>query len=245
MGIDCDRLHSEVASGQYEITAMPSHNIKGVDDAYWIKNGLREMAQQLRGWNASFITHLPLSGGDAFNVVEDDSGAHFNHSLWLGKGDQRQNAFWDAKRNDLSSTAMFWIGGILKHIGALTAFCCPTTICYQTRFSSPWVSNEANLGRYNRTAIIRVKPSKNGKNTHFELRLPSSLANPYLVMASVICAGLDGIKNKVMPPRELKIEMVEEKERQECFVHSIPKSLGEALDALEKDAVFVYDFSEF
>lgn len=110
MGIDCDRLHSEVASGQYEITALPSYNIKGVDGAYWIKNGLREMAQQLRGWNASFITHLPLSDGDAFNVVEDDSGAHFNHSLWIGKGDKRQNAFWDAKRNDLSSTAMFWIG---------------------------------------------------------------------------------------------------------------------------------------
>merc|ERR1719361_2770490 len=111
MGIDCDRLHSEVASGQYEITALPSYNIKGADDAYWIKNGLREMAAQYMNWKCSFVTHLPLSGDDddgkSFNVVEDDSGAHFNHSLWFQPDEkgQRLNGFWNETEGDLSLTA--------------------------------------------------------------------------------------------------------------------------------------------
>jgi len=244
MGIDCDRLHSEVASGQYEITALPSMNIKGADDAYWIKNGLREMADQYKGWTASFVTHLPLSGDDddgkSFNVVEDDSGAHFNHSLWFQPDDKgnKTNALWNATEGDLSLSARYWIGGILHHIGAIAAFACPTMNCYGTRFNSPWVSSEANWGRYNRTTIIRVKPSRNGKNTHFEFRLPSSMANPYLVMAAVVCAGLDGLKKKTLPPKECRVEMTDPKERAECFENKIPQTLTAALDALEKDKVF-------
>ena len=209
----------------------------GADDAYWIKNGLREMASQYRNWTASFVTHLPLSGdGSSFSVVEDDSGAHFNHSLWCG---DKSNALWDDEKGDLSLTARHWIGGILSHIGAIAAFACPTTNCYGTRFNSPWVSSEANWGRYNRTAIVRVKPCRNGQNTHFELRLPSSLSNPYLVMAAVVCAGLDGLKKKTLPPRECRIEMTDPKERRQCFEHLIPKSLSAALDALESDTRFV------
>jgi len=251
MGIDCDRLHSEVASGQYEITALPSMNIKGADDAYWIKNGLREMADQYRGWTASFVTHLPLSGdeddGKSFNVVEDDSGAHFNHSLWLEPDEEgnKTNALWNDTEGDLSLVARYWIGGILNHIGAIAAFACPTTNCYGTRFNSPWVSSEANWGRYNRTTIIRVKPSKNGKNTHFEFRLPSSMANPYLVMAAVVCAGLDGLKKKTLPPKECRVEMTDPKERAKCFENKIPSTLSDALDALEKDKQFVRSFGPY
>eukprot|EP01083_Nonionella_stella_P148333 469343_1 len=251
MGIECDRLHSEVASGQYEITVLPKYNINAADDSYWVRNGIREMAQKYKQWNASFITHLPLNGdnADSFNVVEDDSGAHFNHSLWIRNAEcddkNKQNAFWNADANDLSETALHWIGGILAHIGSLAAFCCPTTVCYQTRFDSPWVSSEANWGKYNRTAIIRVKPDKNGKNTHFEFRLPSSLANPYLVMASVICAGLNGIQNKIVPPKELSIDIVDAKEREKCYQYKIPNTLNDALDELQKDKVFMDGFGEF
>ena len=84
MGIECDRIHSEVASGQYEITVLPSFNIKGCDDAYWIKNGLREMGSQYKSWMISFMTHLGdiFNDSQQFSIVEDDSGAHFNFSLW-------------------------------------------------------------------------------------------------------------------------------------------------------------------
>ena len=203
------------------------------------------MADQYKNWTASFVTHLPLSGeeddGKTFNVVEDDSGAHFNHSLWFQPDDkgERVNAFWDKKQGDLSMAARHWIGGILHHIGAIAAFACPTTNCYGTRFDSPWVSSEANWGRFNRTAIIRVKPNKEGKNTHFEFRLPSSISNPYLVMAAVCCAGLLGLKKNILPPKECKVEMTDPKERRQCFRNTIPQTLSEALDALEKDKDFI------
>ena len=58
MEIKFDRMHSEVASGQYEITATPSFNIKSVDDAYWIRNSLREMTEQHKNWQCTFVTHL-------------------------------------------------------------------------------------------------------------------------------------------------------------------------------------------
>ena len=138
MGVECDRMHSEVASGQYEITALPEYNIKAADSAYWIRTGLREMADQYKQWNASFMTHLGGASGD-YSVVEDDNGAHFNFSLWsTGK----ENVCWDPQREDLSDVALHFIGGILHHIRAITAFACPTTICYETRFNSPWVSSE-------------------------------------------------------------------------------------------------------
>jgi len=244
MGIDCDRLHSEVASGQYEITALPAFNIKGADDAYWIRNGVREMAAQHNDWTASFVTHLYSEGDGGFDVVEDDSGAHYNHSLWHRDDGNKKNALWDHESGDLSSTAMHWIGGVLHHIGAITAFACPTTICYG-RFDSPWVSSEGNWGRFNRTALIRVKPNKNGKNTHFEFRLPSSLSNPHLLIAAVVCAGCDGLKNQIMPPKECKIEMTEQEQRTETFENVIPKSLPEALDALEADKAFRSAFDPF
>eukprot|EP01084_Bolivina_argentea_P048591 89504_1 len=245
IGVECDRLHSEVASGQYEITTLPKWNINGCDDAFWIKNGIREMAKKYKNWNASFITHLKLSNSDSedgFNVVEDDSGAHFNFSLW--DKNKKHNAFWDDSKNDLSQIALYFIGGILKHIGAISALVCPTTICYETRFDSPWVSSYGNWGRYNRTALIRVKPSKNGKNTHFEFRLPSSLANPYMVMTAVICAGMDGIKNKILPPNETTIDIVNENEREKCYDYIVPKTLTEALNELKNDTVFIETFGD-
>jgi glutamine synthetase len=296
MGVDCERLHSEMASGQYEITARPSFGMKGADDAYWIKNGVREMAHKYQNWRASFITHLPLSGDgddDDYNYVEDDSGAHFNHSLWFRstkstkkndlnllhfmfllfiimiclndwicshylygfdviivsiavsvsllfcvfqkrtKQEARKCAFYDEEQDGLSDLGLYWIGGVLKHIRGITAFCCPTTVCYETRMSSAWVSSQANWGNNNRTTIIRVKQNKN--KTHYEMRLPSSMANPYLVMASIVCAGMDGIENKIMPPTETKMEMIGEEERKDGYEYEIPTSLGEALQALQDD----------
>lgn len=121
---------------------------------------------------ASFITHINTSDdddtdGNNFNVVEDDSGAHFNFSLWhrkqgSDKKKDRMNACWNSNENKLSNIALYFSGCILSHIRGICAFVCPSVICYETRFNSPWVSSYGNWGKYNRTALIRVKSNKNG-----------------------------------------------------------------------------------
>jgi len=229
MGINCERLHSEVASGQYEITALPSYGIKGADDAMWIRNGLKEMSEKYEDWRATFVTHLPSL--DGFSVIEDDSGAHFNYSLHDTK-----------KGNNIgfAPTAKYFLGGVLHHIRGITAFCCPTPICYTTRFSSPWVSSFGNWGKHNRTTLVRVK------GDHFELRLPSSLANPYLVTAAVICAGMHGIEQKIAPPKEVAADMVSEDQRmqKERYTFALPSTLREAVQALQEDQVLKKGLNE-
>ena len=162
----------------------------------------------------------------------------------------RVNAFWDFNKNDLSDIALYFLGGIFEHLGAITAFVCPTQICYATRFNSPWVSKYGNWGKFNRVAMIRVKPNRNGKNTHFEFRLPSSLSNPYLIMASIVCAGIDGIKNKILAPNETPIEMkincqeYAQNDKQ-CYKNKIPLTLEDALKCLENDKIFSQSLGSF
>ena len=168
------------------------------------------MAQQYKDWECTFVTHL-YSEDDTFNLVEDDSGAHFNFSLYRNG----KNICWDKTKNSLSDEALYFLGGILEHCRAITALVCPTTICYSTRFDSPWISTEGNWGNFDRTCLIRVKPSVN--NTHFEFRLPSSLANPYLILSAIICSGCDGLKNKILPPKE------------KLYKYKIPQTLNKAL----------------
>ena len=81
---------------------------------------------------------------------------------------------------------------------------------------------------------IRVKP---GQNTHFEFRIPSSMANPYLVLAALVCAGMDGIEKQMSPPPETTPDAVGQEARASGFKHEIPQSLEDALQALEADEV--------
>ena len=213
MGIEIDRMHSELARGQYEITATPTFNITAADNAYWIKNGLREMADQYKSWQCTFVTNLYLED-------KGHSGAHFNFSLYRNG----KNICFDKAKNDLSDEALYFIGGILEHCRGITALVCPTVICYATRFNSVGVSSEGNWGKYDRKCLIRVKPAMN--NTHFEFRLPSSLANPYLVLAAIVSAGCDGLRNKILPPKERE------------YKYKLPVSLDKALVELKNDKIF-------
>eukprot|EP01083_Nonionella_stella_P278170 945873_1 len=242
MGINCERLHSEVSSGQYEITALPAYNIKSADDAFWIRNGLREICELHSDWIATFVTHLPKASDAEFSTVEDDNnGSHFNHSLCVRNGGKGQNVLWDADKNEVSQLGLYWIGGILKHIASITALCCPTTICYESRWESPWVSSYGDWAFRDRTVLFRVKPSAN--NTHFELRLPSGLANPYLVLSSVLCAGMIGIQNKILPPKRRRNDVMKQSD-DACYSTELPKTLSDALNALEKDKDFVANMDE-
>ncbi|XP_046575481.1 glutamine synthetase-like [Haliotis rubra] len=180
--------------------------------AFNLQEGLLEMAD-LCGFTVTFMSHLSDS--------EVGGTKHFNFSLWTKSG---ENVFYDADAADkLSVIAKQFIVGALKNSKALCAFTNPTANCYRNIGKFLFCSS-VNWGREDRTACICAK--NNGPlKTYIENRLPSSKSNVYLVAASTIAAGLDGVIKKMECPPPGKTEHSE----------LLPFSLSEALDELQKD----------
>ena len=154
-------------------------------------------------------------------INNNGNGAHFNHSLWEGS---TVNQFWSEEgENNLSDMAHHWLAGLIAHAPAITAICNPTVNCYRRLFGGDHVM-KATWGLDVRSVTYRVK-NLSKKATYIESRLPSSAANPYLVLAVHIAAGMDGIKNK-LPQRKWTQR-----------APKIPSTLAEALVALKEDKV--------
>lgn len=216
-GVEINTMHSEYGPGQFEFSTVPKMGLRGIDNSTIMKQGIREMAMK-RGWLASFMAKNQFTGSG--------SGAHFSFSIW--DRNTKANCFYDANNADgLSKLARYWIGGIIKHAAAICAFCCSTTNCYQ-RLHGPWTPHLANWGFEDRNAMLRVK-NDGSQNTYMENRLPSALANPYLVTAATLAAGIDGILNKIPCPEASEVEEAV----------PLPRSLGESLDALLADEALV------
>ena len=212
-GIEIEGMHIETLTGIFEYTSRPQEGIKAADDVCLFKTYIEELARK----KDMLISFDSIMGG-----LEVGLALHFNFSLWNKQG---KNILYDnSGHNDLSKTAYHWIAGLVKHAGALTALCVPTVSCYK-RFGHFPEPSLANWGVNNRFVTFRLRNA--GENgTYIENRLPSALANPYLVMAGTLAAGLDGIENQLQcPPMEDKM------------AKPIPTNLAEALTALEKDLV--------
>ncbi|XP_067655479.1 lengsin-like [Haliotis asinina] len=210
--IDVERYHTECASGMFEAVTKPKYGIESLDMAFNLQEGLLEMAD-LSGFRVTFMSRLPDSttGGSK----------HFNFSLWTKSG---ENAFYDADAADkLSVVAKQFIAGILKHTKALFAFANPTVNCYRNIGVNLYPS-AIIWGLEDRLACVRAK-NDGPSRTYIENRLPSPMSNVYLVAASTIAAGLDGVIKKMEcpPPGEAENEEL------------LPSSLSEALVELEKD----------
>jgi glutamine synthetase len=131
---------------------------------------------------------------------------------------------------------MHYIGGLLKHAAALLAFCAPTTNSY--RRLVPGYEAPVNLAysQRNRSAAVRIPVySKSSKAKRIEFRCPDPSANPYLCFAAQLMAGLDGIQNRIDPGSPLDKDLYDLEPEEAAGVKSTPGSLGEVLDALEKD----------
>ncbi|XP_046575438.1 lengsin-like isoform X2 [Haliotis rubra] len=210
--IDVERYHLEIGPGLFEAVTEPKYGIESADMAFSLQEGLLEMADA-EGLRVSFMSHS----------VYNEMGIckHFNFSLWNRSG---ENMFYDGSSPDkLSEVAKKWIAGILKHSKAICAFANPTVNCYRNLGKLAYPSI-IYWGIEDRQSCIRVKnegPSK----TYFENRLPGGKSNLYLVVASTIAAGLDGVIKNMECPSPGKPENGE----------SLPLSLSEALDELEKD----------
>ncbi len=220
-GLNIECFHTEHAPGQFEAVVIPAYGFKGADDAFYFKHGIKEMACKV-GFDANFMAKP--------NPDEAGSGTHFNFSLWDIK--TGKNAFSDLSGPDrLSKTAHYFIGGVTKHLRAVSALCAPTVNCYR-RFHQPWAPDVTDWNIDDRTTSLRIKNSSVSA-TYMENRLPSGLCNPYLVMAATLAAGIDGIINHIDSPPKGK-----------QGTQRLPDNLEEALQALEADQAMVEALGE-
>ncbi|HWP95739.1 MAG TPA: type I glutamate--ammonia ligase [Syntrophomonadaceae bacterium] len=225
-GITVEVHHHEVASGgQAEIDMRFGSLVSMADKCMIYKYVVKNVARK----NGKVATFMPKP------LFQDNgSGMHTHQSLWK----DGENLFFDANGYALlSDMAKYYIGGLLKHAKALMAFCAPTTNSYKRLV--PGYEAPVNLvySMRNRSAAVRIPMyTDNPKSKRIEFRPPDCTCNPYLSFAALLMAGLDGIENKIDPgdPLDKNIFDLDSNE-----LATVPSSLDESLDALEKDQEFL------
>ncbi|WP_315787359.1 type I glutamate--ammonia ligase [Fischerella sp. JS2] len=227
-GVPIEKQHHEVATGgQCELGFRFGKLIEAADWLMTYKYVIKNVARKY----GKTVTFMPKP------VFQDNgSGMHTHQSIWK----DGQPLFAGDKYAGLSETALHYIGGILKHAPALLAITNPTTNSYKRLV--PGYEAPVNLAysQGNRSASIRIPLSgTNPKAKRLEFRCPDATSNPYLAFAAMLCAGLDGIKNKIDPGSPLDKNIYELSPEELAKVPSTPGSLELALEALEKDHAFL------
>jgi len=233
-GVLCDNHHHEVATaGQCEIDIRFDYLTNAADAAQTYKFVVRNIAKKF-GQVATMMPK-PIS-------MDSGSGMHTNISLWNGK----KNEFFDPNdKAELSQTGRYFCGGILQHAKALCAFANPTTNSYHRLVPGYEAPVYIAWSGSNRSAIVRVplhfKGEKYSYLKRLEFRAPDPSSNPYIVFASVLAAGLDGIKKKADPGDQVRedIYKMTKSERIKRGIGVLPANLGEALAELESDRKFL------
>ncbi|WP_263367057.1 type I glutamate--ammonia ligase [Edaphobacter bradus] len=225
VGVHAEVHHHEVGTaGQGEIDMRYTTLTQMADNVMFYKYVIRNVAKK-HGKVATFMPK-PLFG-------DNGSGMHVHQSLWKDK----TNLFFDEKGYaQISQTAKYYIGGLLRHASALLGLCAPTTNSY--RRLVPGFEAPVNLvySQRNRSAAVRIPVySRSPKSKRVEFRCPDPAANPYLCFAAQLMAGLDGIRNKIDPGQPIDKDLYELEPEEAAKITSTPGSLGEVLDALEKD----------
>ncbi len=227
-GLTVETQHHEVATaGQSEVSMKFGTLVQMADNLLLYKYIIKNTAAKA-GKTVTFMPK-PVFG-------DNGSGMHCHQSLW------RENSplFAGEEYAGLSQTALYYIGGILKHAKALTAFTNPTTNSYKRLvpgFEAP--VNLAYSSR-NRSASVRIPMySPSPKAKRIEVRFPDPSCNPYLAFSAMLMAGLDGIQNKIDPGEPLDKNIYDLPAEELAKVESTPGSLREALQALEKDHEFL------
>ncbi len=229
VGVNVEVQHHEVGTaGQAEIDMRFDSLLTMGDNLLKYKYVIKQVARR----HNKTVTFMPKP------IFQDNgSGMHVHQSLWKGK----KNLFFEkGKYADLSTTALHYIGGILKHAPALLAFCAPTTNSY--RRLVPGYEAPINLiySQRNRSAAVRIPLySRSEKSKRVEVRFPDPAANGYLAFSALLMAGLDGIQKKITPPGPLDKDLYDLSPEDLAKVAKTPGSLDEALDALEKDHEFL------
>ena len=227
-GVRTECQHHEVATaGQSEIDIRYDRLIKSADNVMWIKYIVKNVARR-HGKTATFMPK-PIYG-------DNGTGMHTHLSIWNGDS----NLFAGDGYAGLSDEALWAIGGILKHAGAICAITNPTTNSYKRLV--PGYEAPVNLAysSRNRSAAIRIPMYVAHPNAkRLEFRCPDPTANPYLAFSALLMAAIDGIQNKVDPGQPLDKNIYDLPPEELAEVATTPGSLDDALGSLERDHEFL------
>jgi len=227
-GMDVECHHHEVASGgQTEIDLKFDSLVRSADKMLLYKYIVKNVANR----NGKTVTFMPKP-----IFGDNGNGMHTHQSLWKGG----EPLFAGDGYAGLSQTALWYVGGLIKHGPALAAIIAPTTNSYKRLV--PGFEAPVNLAysRRNRSAACRIPMySPSPKSKRVEFRPPDPSCNPYMAFAAMLMAGLDGIENKMDPGQPLDKDIYELDPEEISSIPSMPDSLEDALDALQRDHAFL------
>jgi len=232
-GVDVKYHHHEVGgSGQLEIEVSLGDMLKLADDTLAAKYVIRNTAAE-NGVSATFMPK-PVYG-------EAGNGMHVHMLL---RKDGKNLFYQQGTYANLSKTAMYFIGGLLKHVRALCAFTNPSTNSYKRLLPGFEAPATVGYALANRSSVIRIPSyAKSPDVKRFELRSPDATCNPYYAYSAILMAGLDGIENKIDPkdhnwgPFDFNLYDLTDEEK--AHLEHLPSSLEEAAKALEDDYAFL------
>lgn len=231
MDFEVESSFHEVASAQHEIDFRYDEALLTADHIMTFKLAVKAIARRF-GLHATFMPKP--------KTEENGSGMHTNMSL----SRDGRNIFQDsADPNGLSREAYYFIGGILRHARGITAITNPLVNSYKRLFPAQQASGYMAPGyvawsAVNRAQLIRI-PAQRGENVRIELRSPDPSCNPYLALAVCLAAGLEGIREQILPPDPVdkSSRRMTEEERKARGIETLPRNLWEALNAMEEDAL--------
>lgn len=227
LGIAVEAHHHEVATGnQCEVATRFNTITQKADEVQLLKYVIQNVAHNY-GKTATFMPK-PVIG-------DNGSGMHCHQSL----SKDGVNLFAGEHYAGLSETALFYIGGIIKHARALNALTNPSTNSYKRLvpgFEAPVL---LAYSARNRSAAIRIPQINSDKGRRIEVRFPDPMANPYLAFSAMMMAGLDGIQQKIHPGESIDEDLYELPPERLRTVPSVCDDLSHALIALEEDHAFL------
>ena len=226
MGVEVEKHHHEVAPSQHELGIKFNHLVKCADNMQIYKYVVHNVAHSY-GKTATFMPK-PVKG-------DNGSGMHVHNSLWKNG----QPLFAGNGYADLTETALYYIGGIIKHAKALNAFTNPSTNSYKRLipgFEAPVLLAYSSR---NRSASCRIPYVASPKGKRVEVRFPDASANPYLAYAALLMAGIDGIQNKIHPGDPMDKNLYDLPPEELKNVPTVCGSLREAVQSLQADHDFL------
>ncbi len=226
MGFEIEASHHEVAPAQHEIDFKYDEALKTADKISTFRFVVRSIAQG-HGLHATFMPK-PIFGING-------SGMHTNQSLFANG----TNAFFDPEDPlQLSAEAYHYMGGLIRHAKGFAAITSPTVNSYKRLVPGYEAPVYIAWSGRNRSPLIRI-PAKRGSSTRLELRNPDPSCNPYLAIAVMLKAGLEGIRRQIKPPASVdqNIYQMTEAEKEKLGIDSLPSTLYDAVQELKKDPV--------
>jgi glutamine synthetase len=224
MGFEVEAAHHEVAPGQHEIDFKYAPAVACADNVTTFRFVVKKVAQD-HGLHATFMPK-PIFGVNG-------SGMHCHQSLMKGS----ENAFYDPNAEwQLSRVAVGYIGGILAHAVSFCAVTNPLVNSYKRLVPGYEAPSNVAWSEKNRSPLVRV-PAKRGMSTRCEVRMPDPSCNPYLALAVMLAAGMDGVTRNLDPgpPINKNIFTMSHREKRRLKIDQLPANLNDALDELSKD----------